>query len=225
MKVELLTRNGRNTETGDFCSSCLGIVFAGSINVSGIRSYLRRRLRVILLAASISPTPWKYVMVRESIILHVERQADIGVFVEIASFSIYFHVQFCGRLTRSLVPQPLRVVLEISCQEEDGQEYIQFSCPLTELYSEVFEIPSSLLFWRVPLRQSEDGTIVLENGQIISERSEWWVCFCCRRSVWPDAFVRSGREVLLPYFGATARCLLRCSSIIWRCSLSGFFFW
>lgn len=60
-------------------------------------------------------------------------------------------------------------------QEEDGEEYLQFSCPLTELYSEVFDVPSSLLFWRVRLRQGGDGTVALENGQIISERSELWV--------------------------------------------------
>lgn len=57
-------------------------------------------------------------------------------------------------------------------QEEEGLEYLQFSCPLTELYSEIFDIPSSLLFWRVPLRKATDGGIVLEGGQIISERKE-----------------------------------------------------
>lgn len=57
-------------------------------------------------------------------------------------------------------------------QAEEGTEFLQFSCPLTELYSEIFEIPSSLLFWRVPLRKGEDGSIVLEGGQIISERKE-----------------------------------------------------
>lgn len=57
-------------------------------------------------------------------------------------------------------------------QAEEGAEYLQFSCPLTELYSEIFEIPSSLLFWRVPLRKGQDGSIVLEGGQIISERKE-----------------------------------------------------
>lgn len=57
-------------------------------------------------------------------------------------------------------------------EAEEGTEFLQFSCPLTELYSEIFEIPSSLLFWRVPLRKGEDGSIVLEGGQIISERKE-----------------------------------------------------
>lgn len=57
-------------------------------------------------------------------------------------------------------------------QEEEGTEYLQFSCTLTELYSEIFDVPSSLLFWRVPLRKGQDGSIVLKGGQIISERKE-----------------------------------------------------
>ncbi|CAM9514718.1 unnamed protein product, partial [Choristocarpus tenellus] len=28
-------------------------------------------------------------------------------------------------------------------EEEQGQDYLQFTCPLTELYSEIFDIPSS----------------------------------------------------------------------------------
>lgn len=49
---------------------------------------------------------------------------------------------------------------------------MQFSSPLTELYSEIFFIPSGLLFWRVPLRKDDEGKLVLESGQIISERKQ-----------------------------------------------------
>ncbi|CAM9252846.1 unnamed protein product, partial [Sphacelaria rigidula] len=57
-------------------------------------------------------------------------------------------------------------------EEEGGEEFLQFSSPVSPLYSEVFEIPSALLFWRVRIRQAADGTIMFDNGQIISERSE-----------------------------------------------------
>lgn len=59
-----------------------------------------------------------------------------------------------------------------TCQEEEGMEYLQFSCPLTDLYSELFDVPSGLLFWRVPLRKGAGGELVLEGGQIISERNQ-----------------------------------------------------
>ncbi|CAN0001532.1 unnamed protein product, partial [Hapterophycus canaliculatus] len=54
-------------------------------------------------------------------------------------------------------------------EEEEGLEYLQFSCPLTEMYGLMFDVPSALLFWRVPLRKGSDGSIVLQGGQIISE--------------------------------------------------------
>lgn len=50
-------------------------------------------------------------------------------------------------------------------------EYLQFSCPLTEMYGVMFDVPSALLFWRVPLRKGSDGSIVLQGGQIISEKN------------------------------------------------------
>lgn len=56
-------------------------------------------------------------------------------------------------------------------QEEEGTEYLQFSCPLTEMYGVMFDVPSALLFWRVPLRKGADGSIVLQGGQIISEKT------------------------------------------------------
>ncbi|CAM9384449.1 unnamed protein product [Discosporangium mesarthrocarpum] len=56
-------------------------------------------------------------------------------------------------------------------EDEEGQEYLQFTCPLTELYSELFDIPSALLFARIPVRKGADGDFILEGGQIISERS------------------------------------------------------
>lgn len=56
-------------------------------------------------------------------------------------------------------------------QEEEGTEYLQFSCPLTEMYSVMFDVPSGLLFWRVPLRKGANGSIVLQGGQIISEKN------------------------------------------------------
>lgn len=56
-------------------------------------------------------------------------------------------------------------------QEEEGTEYLQFSCPLTEMYGVSFDVPSALLFWRVPLRKGTDGSIVLQGGQIISEKN------------------------------------------------------
>lgn len=74
-----------------------------------------------------------------------------------------------GPLFSSPPPSP---AARTRSQEEEGTEYLQFSSPLTEIYSEIFLIPSSLLFWRVPLRKAEDGAIVLQGGQIISERKE-----------------------------------------------------
>ncbi len=56
-------------------------------------------------------------------------------------------------------------------QEEEGTEYLQFSCPLTEMYAVMFDVPSALLVWRVPLRKGKDGGIVLQEGQIISEKN------------------------------------------------------
>eukprot|EP00903_Cladosiphon_okamuranus_P011961 g11234.t1 len=56
-------------------------------------------------------------------------------------------------------------------EEEEGTEYLQFSCPLTEMYGVMFDVPSALLFWRVPLRKGADGRIVLQGGQIISEKN------------------------------------------------------
>ncbi|CAM9791072.1 unnamed protein product [Ectocarpus sp. 12 AP-2014] len=56
-------------------------------------------------------------------------------------------------------------------EEEEGTDYLQFSCPLTEMYGVMFDVPSALLFWRVPLRKGADGSVVLQGGQIISEKN------------------------------------------------------
>lgn len=39
------------------------------------------------------------------------------------------------------------------------------------MYGVMFDVPSALLFWRVPLRKATDGGIVLQGGQIISEKN------------------------------------------------------
>ncbi|CAM9580187.1 unnamed protein product [Chrysoparadoxa australica] len=54
--------------------------------------------------------------------------------------------------------------------EEDGVEYLQFTCPLTELYSQIFDVPSELMFWRGILQEEGDKVIVTD-GVIISEKS------------------------------------------------------
>jgi hypothetical protein len=62
-------------------------------------------------------------------------------------------------------------------EEEEGTDYLQFTCPLTELYSEIFDIPSALLFWRGPLvRESsaEDAVPAVTEGVIISEKKTLW---------------------------------------------------
>jgi hypothetical protein len=62
-------------------------------------------------------------------------------------------------------------------EEEEGTDYLQFTCPLTELYSEIFDIPSALLFWRGPLVRQDSGEAsvpAVTDGIIISEKKTLW---------------------------------------------------
>eukprot|EP00611_Tribonema_gayanum_P025989 TRINITY_DN6069_c0_g1_i1.p1 TRINITY_DN6069_c0_g1~~TRINITY_DN6069_c0_g1_i1.p1 ORF type:complete len:254 (-),score=72.15 TRINITY_DN6069_c0_g1_i1:185-946(-) len=54
-------------------------------------------------------------------------------------------------------------------ETEEGTDYLQFTCPLTELYSEIFDIPSALLFWRAELVRRA-GEVQMQEGVIISEK-------------------------------------------------------